>query len=96
VSEGGLAVAVAEMCIAAQLGARIDALPHADVATALYSESAGRLVVEVAPDDLRAFMAIVGDAQVLGAVTSDRVLEVVGVFGVDVAELTAAFTGDAW
>ena len=60
VSEGGLAVALAEMCIASQLGASIDALPHADTATALFSESAGRLVVEVAAADVGAFTAIVG------------------------------------
>ena len=32
VSEGGLAVALAEMCIAGRLGATIDTLPHADLA----------------------------------------------------------------
>ena len=54
-SEGGLAVALAEMCIASRLGASIDALPHDDVTAALFSESAGRLVVEVAADDVDAF-----------------------------------------
>lgn len=60
VSEGGLAVAVAEMCIASGLGVRLDALGHADPTAALFAESAGRLVVEVAPGDVAAFVAIVG------------------------------------
>ncbi len=68
VSEGGLAVTLAEMCIASQLGVSIDSLPHADVATALFSESAGRLVVEVAASDVDAFSAIVGPAHQLGTV----------------------------
>jgi phosphoribosylformylglycinamidine synthase subunit PurSL len=96
VSEGGLAVALAEMCVAAQLGATIDALPYADVATALFSESAGRLLVEVNAVDMPAFTAIIGPAQVLGAVSSRPVLDVVGVFALDVAELTAAFSGADW
>jgi phosphoribosylformylglycinamidine synthase II len=96
VSEGGLAVALAEMCIASQLGASIDGLPHADIATALFSESAGRLLVEVAAESLPTFTAVVGSVQVLGAVTSRPVLDVVGVFGLEIAELTAAFTGDDW
>jgi len=60
VSEGGLAVAVAEMCIASGLGVRLDALGHADRTAALFAESAGRLVVEVAPGDVAAFVTIVG------------------------------------
>ena len=57
VSEGGLAVALAELCIAGRLGAAIDTLPHPDVATALFAESIGRLVVEVRPDDVATFLA---------------------------------------
>ena len=59
-SEGGLAVAIAEMCIGGRLGATIDTLPHDDVATALFSESIGRLVVEVDPADVDAFVAADG------------------------------------
>ncbi len=56
VSEGGLAVALAELCIAGRLGATVDALPHDDTATALFAESIGRLVVEVAPGDVEGFL----------------------------------------
>ena len=43
VSEGGLAVALAEMCIAGRLGITVTALPDRDLATALFAESTGRL-----------------------------------------------------
>ncbi len=95
-SEGGLAVAIAEMCIAGRLGATIDVLPHDDVATALFSESIGRLVVEVEPADVDAFVTQMdGDALVLGAVNSTAVLDLGDVGQVDVDILVAAFTGRA-
>ena len=59
-SEGGLAVAVAETCMAGQLGASIelDGLGTWDgldpTTTALFSESCTRFLVEVAPADLDA------------------------------------------
>lgn len=54
-SDGGLAVAIAEMCIGGRLGAEInlDAVPALEtmnVTELLYSESASRLVVSVKPD----------------------------------------------
>ncbi|MCC9076482.1 phosphoribosylformylglycinamidine synthase subunit PurL [Litorilinea aerophila] len=57
-SEGGLAVALAEMAIAGRLGAAIT-LPTDDLADSgwLFSESNGRLLVEVAPEDVDAFEA---------------------------------------
>ncbi len=63
-SEGGLAVALAEMCIGGRLGAQValdpllagpDSALHAD--EALFAESNGRLLVEVAADDASAFEA---------------------------------------
>ena len=53
-SDGGLAVALAEMCIGGRLGASIDldkvpALEAMNRTELLYSESASRLVVSVAP-----------------------------------------------
>ena len=94
VSEGGLAVAVAEMCIASGRGARIDALPHPDVTAALFSETAGRLVIEVAPDDLATVRGMLDDAHVLGTVSAEPVLDIVGVATIDVARLADAFAGE--
>lgn len=63
-SEGGLAVAVAESCIGGRLGASVDIAPDIapditpvfdppkpDAAMALFSESNGRHLIEVAPAD---------------------------------------------
>ena len=92
VSEGGLAVSLAEMCIAGRLGARIDALPHDDLTTALFSESSGRLVVEVRPRSVDAFMKIMGrSAATLGHVTIDAELAFPGVEPIPVGHLVDAF-----
>jgi phosphoribosylformylglycinamidine synthase len=93
VSEGGLAVALAELCISGRLGASVEALPHPDPATALFAESIGRLVVEVAPDDVERFLLTVGAARRLGTVTADPVLSLPGVAPIPVADLAAAFLG---
>jgi phosphoribosylformylglycinamidine synthase len=94
VSEGGLAIALAEMCLAGRLGATIDALPHDDLATALFSESTGRLIVEVRPHDVDAFMTILGrPAARIGVVTDDSLLSITGVEPIPVDRLVAAFNG---
>ena len=91
VSEGGLAVTVAEQCIASGFGASLDHTGHADLTTGLFAESSGRFVVEVAPDDVAAFSELVGDVTVLGSVTADPVLRIAGALAVDVSTLTTAF-----
>jgi phosphoribosylformylglycinamidine synthase len=94
VSEGGLAVAVAEMCIAGRLGATITSLPHDDLATALFAESCGRLVVEVRPERLDSFLDVLdGRAQVIGLVNDESNLAFPGVAPIDVQALVDAFTG---
>ncbi len=75
-SEGGLAVAAAEMAFAGGLGVDLNADTLAsdgslgDVAK-LFGESAGRFLVEVTPDNYDAFLRIVKDLPVgeLGKVT---------------------------
>jgi phosphoribosylformylglycinamidine synthase len=58
-SEGGLAVALAEMCIAGRLGAVIDISnwqlesERLSDDELLFSESNGRLLLEVSPEDVR-------------------------------------------
>lgn len=68
-SDGGLAVALAEMCIGGRLGARVnlDRVPERGVGTAsdalgtlLYAESASRLLVTVPRDELHAFQGLFG------------------------------------
>src|SRR5690606_13319177 len=96
VSEGGLAVALAEMCIGGRLGADISELPHAQLATALFAESQSRLVVEVAPTDVDRFREIMHErVHLLGRVSDDDVLRLPGVAPIHVEELVDAFHRDA-
>ena len=91
-SEGGLAVAAAEMVFGGNLGmdldlARVPAarLPEAadPDATALFSESTTRWLVEVSPENQGAFEAALGELPhgLLGRVRSDAVLEIRSVTG---------------
>lgn len=84
-SEGGLAVALAEMCIAGSLGADVstDTLGVyldgiTDFAPALFSESQGRLIVEIKPRDVEAFEALMSDVLCVpfGQVTEESVLHI--------------------
>jgi phosphoribosylformylglycinamidine synthase len=93
-SEGGLAVALAEMCIAGRLGATIDVLPHDDLATALFAESCGRLIVEVRPTHVDAFMQFMdGRALAIGVVNAEPILSIPGVEPLSVQALVDAFNG---
>ncbi len=109
-SEGGLAVAIAEMAIASRLGVALD-LSHIPVQDAppahrnvlrLFSESASRFVVEIAPEQWGAFekhmrFRSVTDVTYIGTVTNT------GRFGVHdgdeqvldlkIADLQQAFGG---
>ena len=107
-SDGGLAVAVAEMAIAGAVGARIDlgAVPFAadggppaeylDLAVA-FGESPGRFVCEVDPEDAAAFGELVGDVPWgwIGEVTGGGSLEVVGLAG-RVTKLATTDLAAAW
>jgi phosphoribosylformylglycinamidine synthase subunit PurL len=80
-SDGGLAVALAECCIAAGLGAGID-LPASAVRPdrLLFAEGGARVVVSVAPEDAAAWAAALERAGVpataLGVVADDGQLAV--------------------
>ena len=77
-SDGGLAVALAEMCIGGRIGARVDLGPvgapdSLDPLSVLYAESAGRLLVSVRPENRTAFEDLMGsDALFLGEVGGER------------------------
>jgi phosphoribosylformylglycinamidine synthase len=93
-SDGGLAVALAESCLAGATGARVS-LPG-DPFTMLFSESPARVVAEVAPGAEAALAALCERHLVplteLGIVGGDR-LEVTGCFAVTLDELAAARAG---
>jgi phosphoribosylformylglycinamidine synthase len=91
VSEGGLAVALAEMAIGGRLGLRVDTLPHEDPVVALFAESTGRFVCELAAGDVEWLAEELDEpVQVLGVVTEEHEL-VLGPCKVDVAAAAAAF-----
>ncbi|WP_420453515.1 phosphoribosylformylglycinamidine synthase subunit PurL [Ilumatobacter sp.] len=96
VSEGGLAVALAEMCIAGRLGATIESLPHDDLVAALFSESVGRLVVELEPQSVDAFKRIMDDEVLrLGTVSDSGELALPQLEPIPVRDLADAFNSRA-
>jgi len=103
-SEGGLAVAAAEMALAGRLGLdlELEGLPRAPGvetdAVALFAESSGRFLVEVAPEDAAAFEAVLAGQPVacLGRVTGDRLFCVRGLGGKVAIECPVADLLKAW
>ena len=103
VSDGGLGVALAEMCIGGNLGASIDldrvrtALPETNPSILLYSESPGRFVVSVRQEQQEAFEALfAGQAWAcLGEVCEEPVLSFFSngqcLFSDEVSELRQAW-----
>lgn len=101
-SEGGLAVAAAEMAFAGSLGMELDlaAVPtdgSLTVPKTLFSESAGRFLVEVAPRNYDAFLRLVRDCPFgeLGKLNESGNL-VVRAGGKNVIDLPVADAKAAW
>ncbi len=107
-SDGGLGVALAEMCFGGERGAEVDLrkmILSSDLRAegrtdkALFAESNGRFLVEVAPRARRAFLAAMKGAPVaaLGGVRAPGRMTVVGLDGKKViwtvAELEKAWRG---
>jgi phosphoribosylformylglycinamidine synthase len=90
IAEGGLAVAIAEMCIAGRLGADVPDLGHDDPTVGLFAESNGRFVCEVSPEHIAAFRARVPDTTVIGSVTAGPAVRI-GPIEVGLDALVAAF-----
>lgn len=91
VSEGGLAVALAEMAIGGRLGVRVDTLPHDDAVVALFAESTGRFVCEIAPSDVEWLAEQLDEpVRVLGVVTDEPQLRL-GPCRVALADAAVAF-----
>ncbi len=103
-SDGGLAVALAEMCIGGRLGARID-LNHVPMlgqmskTELLYSESASRLLVSVPADKTQLFESHMrgNTFAKIGTVTDDTTLTILSgsstICAEPVRQLVTAFKG---
>jgi len=100
-SDGGLAQALAETCLAGRCGARVVLPPGSDVFVALWSESAGRALVTVPRSEERRFteMCDVRDLPcarigvVDGREAEGAELDVQGAFTVGLTELREAWEG---
>jgi phosphoribosylformylglycinamidine synthase subunit PurL len=91
-SDGGLAVALAESCLAGGRGCAVR-LPGGEEFTYLFAESAARAVVAVRPGAEAEFAALCADRGVPAAglgVTGGASLEVAGLFAIPLDELAAA------
>ncbi|MCS7062008.1 MAG: phosphoribosylformylglycinamidine synthase I [Anaerolineae bacterium] len=89
-SEGGIAVALAEMCLAGRLGAQVDLSrvpltersddPAFNDQVALYAESLTRFIVEVRPEDVAPFEALMAGVPhaAIGAVSAGDELVIHG------------------
>lgn len=94
-AEGGLAVALAEMCIGGRLGAVVHTLPAADATTAWFSESSSRVVCEVPKSLLGEFLDVVGGPNlVIGEVSAEAGLRIGNAESVPVATLAAVWKGE--
>jgi phosphoribosylformylglycinamidine synthase II len=90
VAEGGLAVALAECCLAGGVGAHVDLAPLRPAGEALlFGEGPGAFVVSGDPQALRAF----GGAAVQIGTVGGSDLTIAGTLDVSVAELSAAHAG---
>jgi phosphoribosylformylglycinamidine synthase len=104
VSEGGIAVAVAEMAIGGGIGVRIDlaALPAAGPISgtaAAFSESSGRLLVEVRPGDTASLIETLGDYPIakVGETMSGDTIALIGngiEINTSIEAATAAWRGE--
>lgn len=98
-SEGGFAVAVAEMCFAGGFGADVTGLPGdlSDEAK-LFSESPTRFIAEVAPEHAAAFEACFTGVPVarVGATVSDQRLRIAGANAEWLVWVKLAALKEAW
>ncbi|WP_285768679.1 phosphoribosylformylglycinamidine synthase subunit PurL [Peribacillus sp. SI8-4] len=96
-SEGGLAVALAESLFGSgKLGAKVNI--SSEAVSELFSETQSRFLLSIKPENKEAFEALVEDAVCIGSVTEDRKLVVTSgndgpVLEADVNELQTAWKG---
>lgn len=95
-SEGGLAVALAESLFgASKLGAKVNI--SGEPVSELFSETQSRFLLSISPENQTAFEALVEDARLIGSVTADNKLVVATsdskVLEADVEDLQTAWKG---
>ena len=97
-SDGGLAIAVAEMCISGQVGAQLDlSAMDGELSRKLYSESNSRWIVEVDGKDVTEFMDIMGDdAQLIGITKGDSLVIKDNGTTIPVTEMRKAWNDPIW
>jgi len=102
ISDGGLAVAISEMCIGGQLGAEVDieVLENLPSEILLFSESNTRWLVELTPSDAEKFEEILGElATRLGEVGGSELVicsdeEIL--INIGIADLESAWHNTLW
>ena len=94
-SDGGLAQALVEACLVGGRGARVGLPATLDPFVALFAESAARMLVTVAPDDLGPVLVQAAEAGVPAAVmgtTGGAALEIETLAPLTLDELHTAWT----
>jgi phosphoribosylformylglycinamidine synthase len=98
-SDGGMAVAVAEMCISGDIGAELDLrdMGPLDDARKLYSESNTRWIAEVKEKDAKAFQDIMGaDAVCIGRTGGDSLKVASAGISLSVKDMRKAWNDPVW
>lgn len=91
---GGVGIALAKKSIASGLGMDITLSDQLRLDKMLYSESQGRIVVTIAPQDKDAFEKIMSDypyVQQIGTVTEDPTLKINGQVAASTSDLEKAY-----
>lgn len=93
-SEGGVALAVAEMAMGGRLGVRFAPVDSTRVHTMLFAESTGRLIVEIDPTDLEALRdAVPGTVTVIGEVIAEPMVTLPDGTSLQLDTMRAAWEG---
>jgi phosphoribosylformylglycinamidine synthase len=94
VSEGGIAVAIAEMAMAGRLGVEISVASSLINEWWYFSESCGRFILEVKHESAAAIRERFGDdAQIIGRVVAEQVLSLGNGQSLTVEEMLTSWQG---
>ncbi|MBD3343866.1 MAG: phosphoribosylformylglycinamidine synthase [Chitinivibrionales bacterium] len=103
VSDGGLGVALTEMCFSGELGASLSLadVPSQGCSTdteILFSESPGRIIIEVAPENAASFESLLKGLPCakIGTVEKGDMIRIIGLAGEPVCEFSRIDAKVAW